>query len=99
MPLSSLWQKVDPRTQTPIYAVWGVVVFSFILGLPMLGDSAAFGAILSLSTIALHISYVSPTLARLTWGAPTTQAAVLKWEQMLRVVGGMPLCFRHCSAG
>lgn len=68
MPLSSLWVKVDPWTKSPTVAVWGVAVAAFCLGLPMLGSETAFNAILSLSTISLVIIYVTPIVARITWG-------------------------------
>lgn len=68
VPLSSLWLKVEPRTKSPIAAVWGVALAAFCLGLPMLGSYTAFNAILSLSTISLIIVYVSPITARITWG-------------------------------
>jgi amino acid transporter len=57
VPFSSLWLKVEPRTKSPIFAVWGVALAAFCLGLPMLGSYTAFNAILSLSTISLVIVY------------------------------------------
>ncbi|KAF8069535.1 BAT1 [Scenedesmus sp. PABB004] len=68
VPLSGLWQKVDKRTKSPLAAIWGVALGAFLLGLPMLGSSTAFNAILSLSTISLIIAYVSPITARISWG-------------------------------
>lgn len=68
VPLSWLWVKVDARTKTPLCAIWGVVLATFCLGLPMLGSLTAFSAILSLSTIALIIVYVAPTTLRITAG-------------------------------
>jgi amino acid transporter len=57
VPFSNLWLKVEPRTKSPIFAVWGVALAAFCLGLPMLGSYTAFNAILSLSTISLVIVY------------------------------------------
>lgn len=68
VPLSRLWVKVDPWTQSPTVAVWGVAIAAFCLGLPMLGSVTAFNAILSLSTISLIVIYVTPITARCTWG-------------------------------
>lgn len=59
VPLSWLWQKVDPITQSPIFAIWGVALGAFLLGLPMLGSYTAFNAIMSLSTISLVIVSMS----------------------------------------
>ncbi len=51
MPGSSLWCRIEPRTQQPLWAVWGTCLGAFILGLPMLVNEVAFTAILSLSTV------------------------------------------------
>ena len=59
---------MDPWTKSPLYAVWGVALAAFCLGLPMLGSVTAFNAILSLSTISLVVVYVSPITARISWG-------------------------------
>jgi amino acid transporter len=68
VPLSWLWMKVHPTTKAPLAATYGIGAAAILLGLPMLGSSTAFNAILSLSTISLVIIYVTPTLARITWG-------------------------------
>jgi amino acid transporter len=68
VPLSWLWVKVHPGTKAPLAATYGIGFAAILLGLPMLGSSTAFNAILSLSTISLVIIYVTPTLARITWG-------------------------------
>jgi amino acid transporter len=68
VPLSWLWVKVDPWTKTPLAAVWGVALAAFCLGLPMLGSTTAFNAVLSLSTISLVVAYVTPITARISWG-------------------------------
>lgn len=68
VPFSNVWSKVDPRTKSPVLAVWGVALGAFLLGLPILGSHTAFSAVLSLSTISLSIVYVTPITARVSWG-------------------------------
>lgn len=55
-----IWSSVNPVTGTPINAVWAMVIFAFILGLPMLNSTVAFSAVVSISTIGLYISCAHP---------------------------------------
>lgn len=64
VPGHKLWSSVNPLTGTPINAVWAMVCFAFILGLPMLNSTVAFSAVVSISTIGLYISCESPKLCR-----------------------------------
>ena len=56
----------------------------------------AFNAIISLSTIALNIAYVAPTVARITWGrkrftpGPWSLGA---WAYPIGVVATLWVCF------
>ena len=56
VPGHQLWSRVNGMTATPINAVCFMVVLAFILGLPMLNSTVAFGAVVSISTIGLYIS-------------------------------------------
>jgi len=40
------------------------VVFAFILAIPSMWSSVAYGAVISISVIGLYIAYVTPTLLR-----------------------------------
>ena len=64
LPGSALWHKINPRTGTPTNAVWLAAVAAFVLGIPSLWSTVAFGAITSIATIGLYISYVTPILLR-----------------------------------
>ncbi|GFH16610.1 amino acid carrier 3, partial [Haematococcus lacustris] len=67
VPGSALWVKLD-SSACPVAAIWGAAIFAFILAIPSVWNELAFTAIISLSTIALNIAYVLPTLARITVG-------------------------------
>lgn len=61
LPFAPLWARVPPGRRAPVAAVWQVVVVAFLLGL----YSSAFSIIVSISTIAMYISYALPIFLRL----------------------------------
>ncbi|KAH7909023.1 amino acid transporter [Hygrophoropsis aurantiaca] len=67
LPGSRWWKQVNRRTQTPVNAVWFVMFLSAICGL-LSFSAAAFDSLASASVIGLYISYVYPTLMRITYG-------------------------------
>ncbi len=69
LPGSAIWHKVNKRTRTPTNAIWLAAVGALILGLPYLGNSAAYAAVTSIAVIGLYIAYVIPTYLRLRQGA------------------------------
>ncbi len=69
LPGSALWHRVNKRTRTPTNAIWLAAAGALILGLPYLGNSAAYAAVTSIATIGLYIAYVAPTLLRLRRGS------------------------------
>lgn len=62
IPASSLWKKVNARTQVPINAVLLSAVVNALLGLIYLGSYAAFNAFTGVATICLGASYGFPIL-------------------------------------
>jgi amino acid permease (GABA permease) len=68
LPGSRLWHKVNKRTRTPTNAIWLAAGFAFILALPDLWNTAAYGAVTSIAVIGLYIAYVLPTFLRLRQG-------------------------------
>ena len=74
VPGHRLWSSVNRLTGTPINAVWAMVIFAFILGLPMLNSTVAFSAVVSISTIGLYISCERPDF-------PTTYSSAHKSRQ------------------
>jgi amino acid permease (GABA permease) len=68
LPGSAFWHRVNKRTRTPTNAIWLAAGFAFILALPDLWNSAAYGAVTSIAVIGLYIAYVLPTFLRLRQG-------------------------------
>jgi len=64
IPGSKFWHHINPRTRTPTRSIYFSVVFAFILAIPSLWSSVAYGAVISISVIGLYIAYVIPTLLR-----------------------------------
>lgn len=48
LPGSRWWSRVDRRTKTPVWATWGVLLVSALLGLLMFASSVAIGAVFSI---------------------------------------------------
>ncbi len=64
IPGSKFWHHINPRTRTPSRAIYFAVVFAFILAIPSMWSSVAYGAVISIAVIGLYIAYVIPTLLR-----------------------------------
>ncbi|HVA08228.1 MAG TPA: amino acid permease [Acidimicrobiales bacterium] len=64
VPGHKYWHRINPRTRTPTNSIWFCVVFAFLLAVPSLWSSVAYGAVTSIATIGLYIAYVLPTLLR-----------------------------------
>ncbi|KAL4931217.1 amino acid permease [Aspergillus undulatus] len=63
LPFSSTLSKINPRTQTPVNAVWFVVIFAIALNCIAIGSTQSATAIFSITAPALDLSYVSVILA------------------------------------
>ncbi|CEJ61533.1 putative amino acid permease family protein [Penicillium brasilianum] len=68
LPFSRYFSHVDPVWQVPARALWGQGVIVAIVGILYLFANTVLEAILSVSTIALTISYAMPILALLVVG-------------------------------
>ncbi|KAI7859780.1 amino acid permease-domain-containing protein [Circinella umbellata] len=68
MPFSSYLCRVNKKTKTPIYAVWGNVIFAAVIGILYILNETAFNAIVSVNTIASSLAYLVPIALRLTVG-------------------------------
>ncbi|KAH7926011.1 amino acid transporter [Leucogyrophana mollusca] len=67
LPGSRWWKKMNRHTQTPVNAVWFVMVGAAICGL--LGFStAALSSLAGASVIGLYVSYATPIFLRITSG-------------------------------
>ncbi|KAH7885382.1 amino acid transporter [Phlebopus sp. FC_14] len=67
LPGSRWWKRINPYTQTPVNAVWFVLLLSAICG-TLSFSTAAFNSLASASVIGLYISYVTPIYFRITSG-------------------------------
>lgn len=68
LPLSNVWIKVSPLTNTPLYAVWISVFFCIAINLIGLGSYAAISGVFNICAIALDWSYVIPILCKMFGG-------------------------------
>jgi len=67
LPGSRWWKQINRRTQTPVNAVWFVMVNAAICGI--LGFStAALSSLAGASVIGLYVSYATPIFLRITSG-------------------------------
>jgi len=91
---SRFWSQVSPRTHTPVYATWGVLSVSALLGLLMFASPVAIGAVFSLGAIAQYTAFTIPVALKLffdhgrfkpgpwhlgKWSRPLNAIAVAWW--------------------
>lgn len=60
IPGSRWWSQVHPKTKTPVYATWGVLFVSALLGLLMFASPVAIGAVFSIGAIAQYTAFTFP---------------------------------------
>jgi amino acid permease (GABA permease) len=89
IPGSSFWNHINPRTRTPTRSIYFAVVFAFILAIPSLWSSVAYGAVISIAVIGLYIAYVIPTLLRRLAGDRFTPGPwnLGRWSPLVGWVG------------
>jgi amino acid transporter len=56
---------VDLRTKTPVFAIWGIVVFSALLGLLDFASPVALGAVFSIAVIGQYVAFTLPIALKL----------------------------------
>lgn len=54
------WNKVHPKLRVPLNSLWLVTIVMVLLSLINIGSTTAFYGIISLSLLALYLSYVIP---------------------------------------
>jgi amino acid permease (GABA permease) len=64
IPGSNFWHKINKRTRTPTNSIWFAAVGAFLLAVPYLWNTVAYGAVTSIAVIGLYIAYVLPVLLR-----------------------------------
>ena len=68
VPGSRFWHVINERVQIPVNAVCGMSVAALLIALPTVQSVEAFGAVTSIATIGLYVSYIIPIVCRLTVG-------------------------------
>lgn len=95
LPGSKWWKSINPYTQTPVYAVWLVMVGAGICGL--LGFSAtALSSLAGASVIGLYVSYIVPIFLRLTSGRSKLVPGPFslgRWYMPIGIVACAWVCF------
>jgi amino acid transporter len=64
IPGSNFWHKINKRTRTPTNSIWFAAVAAFLLAVPYLWNTVAYGAVTSIAVIGLYIAYVLPVFLR-----------------------------------
>jgi amino acid transporter len=106
LPFSRTWQRLSPRTKTPVPAVWLAVVVPFCLALPSLYSLTAYYAVTAINVIGITPAYAIPVYLRLRagddfvpgpwhlgrWSRPIGWMAVI-WVAFITVVFCLPQVF------
>jgi amino acid transporter len=66
MPFSNFLHTLNPKTQSPVNAVWFNVLVAGVVGILYMINSTAYEAIVSVNTIGSQMSYLVPILLRIT---------------------------------
>lgn len=95
LPFSKVFAKVNTRLDVPVNAVLLTTVLMAIPGIIYLGNATAFNAFLSVTVIALNLSYSVPIGLMLFGGRRRTRELGLqgrwslgKWGPICNVIGG-----------
>jgi len=90
LPLSRVWDSINPYTGTPINAVWVLVLFCTCMNLIALGSFATVAAIFNVCAIALDWSYCIPILCKLLFNkferGPWHLGRASKWINIYAVI-------------
>lgn len=68
IPGHNIWTQINPKTGTPLYAVWISVFFCIAINLIGLGSYAAIAGVFNICAIALDWSYCIPIACKLLFG-------------------------------
>ena len=64
VPFSDYWHKVSKRSHVPVHSAWFGAVGAFILVVPALKSTVAYGAVTSVAVIGLYVAYLIPVFLR-----------------------------------
>ena len=75
LPFSSLFSKVDPKKQVPVYAILLTFAVQIALNSIYFGTLTGFNTVISIATEGFYLSYAMPLLARiLSWFTGNTKS-------------------------
>ncbi|PVH18775.1 hypothetical protein CXQ85_001064 [Candidozyma haemuli] len=92
-PLSRYWKIVHPKTQTPINAVWINMFLGQLFLLLLFGGETAIGAIFSVGGISSIISFIMPTIFKLTYSRNTFRPGPWNLGRMSLPIGLVAIAF------
>ncbi|HXC81473.1 MAG TPA: amino acid permease [Trebonia sp.] len=94
LPFSKVWHHINAKTRTPTNAIWLAAGGALILGLPYLGNNAAYAAVTSIATIGLYVAYVMPTFLRLRLGSSFKRGPwhLGRWSRPVGIVAVTWVC-------
>lgn len=92
-PLSKYWKIVHPWTQTPINAVWINMFLGQLFLLLLFGGETAIGAIFSVGGISSVISFIMPTILKLTYSRHTFRPGPWNLGRMSLPIGLVAIAF------
>ncbi|KAH0548484.1 hypothetical protein GP486_007938 [Trichoglossum hirsutum] len=97
LPLSGFWSKINPHTQTPVNAVWLVVILSICLNCIGIGSTETILSIFNITAPALDLSYIAVILAHIVYErrvafieGPFTLG---KWSRPINIIAIVWVCF------
>jgi len=65
IPGSKYWSRVSKHTHTPVWATWGILTVSALLGVLIFASPVAIGAVFSIGAIAQYTSFTFPVALKL----------------------------------
>ncbi|KAI5961216.1 GPT1 [Candida pseudojiufengensis] len=92
-PGSKIWKRVSPLTHTPIWAVvFNIIIGELLLLLIFAGD-VAIGAIFSVGGISGFVSFVMPTLLKITYARNTFKRGPWHLGKLSQPIGWISVAF------
>ncbi|KXN84941.1 hypothetical protein AN958_11883 [Leucoagaricus sp. SymC.cos] len=88
LPGSRWWKQIHPRTKTPVYAVWLVLILSAIIGVLVWSDTA-LSSLAGATVVSLYTSYAIPIFLRITYGHKSFKPGPFNLGQWSRSIGAI----------
>ena len=68
IPLSRVWRRISPRSNTPVAAVWLFAGLGVAVNLLGVVSDTAISAVFNVCTVALNTSYMLPIVCKMVYG-------------------------------